>query len=76
MEELKPNQILLEISEDKKTVTVSCGAFCYPLTFGTCPANVTKNLSNSLNSYIEETELAKVPNWKSEKCGEKCISCN
>lgn len=35
MEQLKPNQILLEISEDKKKVTVSsCGAFYHPLTFG------------------------------------------
>ena len=47
MEQLKPNQILLEISEDKKKVTVSCGAFYHPLTFDTCPAKLTENLSNS-----------------------------
>lgn len=76
MEQLKPNQILLEISEDKKKVTVSCGAFYYPLTFDACPAKVTENLSNLLNAYIEKTGLANIPDWKSEKCGEKCIDCS
>jgi len=79
MEQLKPNQILLEISEDKKKVTISCGAFYHPLTFDNCPAKITKNLSNALNTYIEKTGLDKVPNWKSEKCGYlggKCIDCN
>lgn len=79
MEQLKPNQILLEISEDKKKVTVSCGAFYHPLTFDTCPAKLTENLSNSLNTYIERTGLANVPNWESEECGYivgECIDCN
>lgn len=79
MEQLKPNQILLEISEDKKKVTVSCGAFYYPLTFDACPTKLTENLSNSLNAYIEQTGLANVPNWRSEECGYmggECIECN
>lgn len=60
-------------------IVQSCGAFYHPLTFDTCPVNTTKNLSNSLNTYIEKTGLDKVPNWESEKCGYsggKCIDCN
>lgn len=75
MEQIKTNQILLEISEDKQTVTVYCGAFYEPITFCTCPAKVTENLSNLLNAYINKTGLANVPNWANERCGE-CIDCN
>lgn len=79
MEKLKPNQILLEISEDKKKVTVSCGAFWHPITYDACPAKVTKNLGNALNAYINATALDDILEWTSEKCGYEggtCIDCN
>lgn len=79
MEQLKPNQILLEISEDKKKVTVSCGAFYHPISFDVCPSEITESLSNALDTYIEQTGLANFSNWESEKCGYragKCIDCN
>lgn len=79
MEKLERNQILLEISEDKKKVTVSCGAFWHPITFDTCPAKVTNNLGNTINSYIEQTGLENIPEWTSEKCGYEggtCRDCN
>ena len=54
MEQLKPNQILLEISEDKKKVTVSCGAFYNPLTFDTCPAKTSHNVTIKISRWYDD----------------------
>ncbi len=81
MERLKRNQILVEVSADKKKVTIQSGVFCYPITFDSCPAKVTENLGNAVNAYIEQTGLENIPEWESEMCGYEggtgtCRDCN
>lgn len=80
MEELKRNQILIEISEDKKNVTVTAGCFFnQPMTFDGCPSKVVENLGNALKAYDKHTGLSSVPEWSNERCGHeggKCKDCN
>lgn len=76
MDGLKPNQILLEISENKKEVTVSCGAFWQPITYSACPARVTENLGNAIDTYVKQTGLNNITQWTNEKCGQLCRDCN
>ena len=79
MERLKNNQILLEISEDKKTITVNSGFISYPVAFGSCPAKVLENIPNVIQSYAKEFGFDELPGWEEEKCGYeggKCIDCN
>ena len=79
MQELKNNQILIEVSEDKKKITVSLGNFP-SLTFDACPNKITQNIGNAITSYFEKTGLDHLPEWQKEKCayedGEGCFDCN
>lgn len=79
MERLKNNQILLEISEDKKTITVNSGSISYPVAFDSCPAKVVECIPNAIQSYAKEFGFDELPGWEKEKCGYeggKCTDCN
>jgi len=81
MNELKSNQILITISEDKKQITVECGAFNHPLTFDSCPDKTIYNIGNAITAYDEKTGLSKnIPEWKSAGCRYNgtgnCMDCN
>ena len=52
--ELKKNQILITISEDKKKLTVECGAFFHPITFDACPNKTIQNIGNAIKTYDEK----------------------
>lgn len=79
MERLENNQILLEISEDKKKITVSSGSFFCPMTFDSCPAKVVEDIPNVIKAYAKKAGFDELPGWEEEKCGYeggKCIDCN
>lgn len=76
MEQLNNRQILIEVSEDKKKVTISSGRCYREITYDACPAKLTNGLENSLNAYIQATNLALYPEWEDEKCSEYCNDCN
>lgn len=78
---LKKNQILITISEDKKNLTVECGAFFHPMTFDSCPNKTIQNIGNAIKAYDEKTGLSQcVTEWTPDGCGYEgsgtCIDCN
>lgn len=64
MEKLKKNQILLEISENKDEVTISCGAICHSITYYISSEHITNRLSNYLNDFLKETQLNAYAEWR------------
>lgn len=78
---LKNNQILLTISEDKKLLTVECGAFGYPMTFSCCPNKTIVNIGNAIKAYDQHTGLSRyIDEWKPDGCfyngNGSCNDCN
>ena len=75
---MEKNQILLEISKDKKSITVTLGDFP-SMSFESCPKRATLNFQNVINTYLEETGLKNLEEWKSENCiyedGTGCSEC-
>ena len=79
MLELNRNQILLEISEDKKHMTVTLGEFP-SMKFECCPKGPTQYIQNAVETYLEKTGLGNLQEWKDSLCcykdGEGCSECN
>ena len=74
MENLNNRQILLEISEDKKYVTVTIGCF-QPMTFISCPEEVVSSCTVALKNYFEKTGLNFLKEWNDEKCPRFDFNC-
>lgn len=81
--EIGRNQILLTISEDKKEVTVECGAFYLPKTYSLCPKKTVENIGNAIKAYDRDTGLSEIAEeWKPGKCAyenknmQGCSDCN
>lgn len=78
---LEKNQILITISEDKKLLTVECGAFNHPIDFSNCPKETIGNIGNAVKSYDERTGLSScISEWKPSGCfydgNGTCNDCN
>lgn len=79
--ELKKNQILITISEDKKNLTVECVAFSHPMKFDSYPNKIIQNIGNAIKAYDEETGLSQcITEWTPDGCGyegsDTCTDCN
>ena len=76
MNELKKNQILIEISEDKTKIRVSAGLIHYPVVFNTCPGAIFESIENVLGKFFYKTGLDNFPEWHSTKyCTHNCEEC-
>jgi hypothetical protein len=74
---MENNQILITISDDKKTITVS--TVYKDMTFSSCPNSVLENLPNAMQSYVEHTGLNTIKQFSNEECyykGGEIGSCN
>lgn len=79
--QLEKNQILITLSEDKKILTVECGAIDYPINFSACPDKPIKNIGKAIIGYDERVGLSKYhPEWIPSGCMYKgtgtCDDCN
>ena len=74
MEKLNKRQILLEISEDKKYVTVELGDFP-PETYMACPEEVVDSCAQALKLYFRNTGLEFIEEWSNEKCPRYDFNC-
>lgn len=78
---LQKNQILVTISEDKKLLTVECGAISYPVDFSCCPKNTIENIGNAIKAFDKRTGLSEcISEWKPSGCfydgNGSCNDCN
>ena len=76
---MEKNQILLEISKDKKSITVTLGDF-QSMSFDVCPKSPSKCIPKVIESYLEKTGLDNLEEWESSKCtyedGTGCSECD
>ena len=76
---MEKNQILLEISKDKKNITITLGDF-QSMSFECCPMKPTKNIQKAIEAYLEKTGLENLEEWENSKCyykdGIGCSECN
>ena len=78
---LEKNQILITISEDKKLLTVECGAINRSIEFSNCPKKTIENIGNVVKAYDEHTGLSScISEWKPNGClyegSGTCNDCN
>lgn len=75
MEKLNKRQILLEISEDKKSIKVAIGQFP-EIEFSTCPNKVIESCQGVIQSYFDKTGIhCCLKEWTDEKCSCYDFNC-
>lgn len=80
MERLKRNQLLVTISEDKKSITVE-NSFGDKVIVASCPNKPLDNIGNAVQVLEKKYQFTEYnTEWKSAGCGYDatgtCIDCN